>query len=62
MQIDGENYLAAVDTDTEGEVGAKHSSLPLNQLIALPCDWQLTDCLLPVPEHRCPVGQPAGQA
>lgn len=33
MQIDGENYLAAVDTDTEGEVEATHSSLPLNRLI-----------------------------
>ena len=33
MQIDGENYLAAVDTDTEGEVEAKHSSLPLNRVI-----------------------------
>jgi uncharacterized caspase-like protein len=33
MQIDGENYLAAVDTDTEGEMGAKHSSLPLNRVI-----------------------------
>ena len=33
MQIDGENYLAAVDTDTEGELEAKHSSLPLNRVI-----------------------------
>ena len=33
MQIDGENCLAAVDTDTEGELEAKHSSLPLNRVI-----------------------------
>jgi uncharacterized caspase-like protein len=33
MQIDGENYLAALDTDTEGEREAKHSSLPLNRVI-----------------------------
>ena len=33
MQIDDENYLAAVDTDTEGEVEAKHSSLRLNRVI-----------------------------
>ena len=33
MQIDGENYLVAVDTDTEGEVEAKHSSPPLNRVI-----------------------------
>jgi len=28
MQIDGENYLAAVNTDTAGEDEAKYSSLP----------------------------------
>lgn len=33
MQIDGNNYLAAVDTDMTGEIEAKHSSLPLNQVI-----------------------------
>ncbi len=33
MQIDGENYLAAVDADAETEIDAKHSSLPLNRVI-----------------------------
>jgi hypothetical protein len=33
MQIDGENYLAAVDADAGTEIDAKHSSLPLNQVI-----------------------------
>ena len=33
MQIDGKNYLATVDTDIEGEVEAKHSSLRLNRVI-----------------------------
>jgi uncharacterized caspase-like protein len=33
MQIDGNNYLAAVDTDVTGEIEAKHSSLALNQVI-----------------------------
>jgi len=33
MQIEGENYLAAVDTDVSGEIEAKHSSLPLNRVI-----------------------------
>ena len=33
MQIDGENYLAAVDTDVSGEIEAKHSSLPFNRVI-----------------------------
>lgn len=33
MQIDGENYLAAVDTDATDEITAKHSSLPLNRVI-----------------------------
>ena len=32
-QIDGENYLAAVDTDADSETDAKHSSLPLNRVI-----------------------------
>jgi hypothetical protein len=30
FQIEGENYLAAIDTDTAGEIEAKHSSLKLN--------------------------------
>jgi len=33
MQIDGENYLAAIDTDIDTETDAKHSSLPLNRVI-----------------------------
>jgi hypothetical protein len=33
MQIDGENYLAAVDADFGNETDAKHSSLSLNRLI-----------------------------
>jgi hypothetical protein len=33
MQIDGENYLAAIDSDVETETDAKHSSLPLNRII-----------------------------
>ncbi len=33
MQIEGENYLAAVNTDTAGEDEAKYSSLPLNRVI-----------------------------
>jgi hypothetical protein len=33
MQIDGENYLAAVDSDADTETDAKHSSLPLNRVI-----------------------------
>lgn len=33
MQIEGENYLAAVDTDVSDEIEAKHSSLSLNRLI-----------------------------
>ena len=35
MQIEGENYLNAIDTDFEGEVEAKHSSLALNKVIDL---------------------------
>lgn len=33
MQVDGNNYLAAVDTDVSGEIEAKHSSLALNLVI-----------------------------
>lgn len=33
MQIDGGNYLAAIDTDVSGEDEAKYSSLPLNRVI-----------------------------
>lgn len=33
MQIDGDNYLTAVDTDFEKEIDAKYSSLPLNKVI-----------------------------
>lgn len=33
MQVDGSNYLAAVDTDVSGEIEAKHSSLALNLVI-----------------------------
>lgn len=33
MQIDGENYLAAVDADAGNEIDAKHSSLALNRVI-----------------------------
>ena len=33
MQIDGENYLAAVDADADSEIDAKHSSLALNRVI-----------------------------
>lgn len=33
MQIDGENYLAAVDTNFERELDAKFSCLPLNKVI-----------------------------
>ena len=33
MQIDGENYLTAIDTNFESERDAKHSSLPLNKVI-----------------------------
>jgi hypothetical protein len=33
MQIDGENYLAAIDTDGTDEIAAKHSSLALNRVI-----------------------------
>lgn len=33
MQIDGVNYLTAVDTDFNREVDAKYSSLPLNKVI-----------------------------
>ena len=33
LQIDGENYLTAIDTDASGEDEAKYSSLPLNRVI-----------------------------
>jgi len=33
MQIEGENYLAGIDTDSEEELDAKHSSLRLNKVI-----------------------------
>lgn len=33
MQIAGENYLTAVDTDFDSETDAKYSSLPLNKVI-----------------------------
>jgi uncharacterized caspase-like protein len=33
IQIDGENYLAAVDADASNEIDAKHSSLALNRVI-----------------------------
>lgn len=33
MQIEGENYLAAIDTDATDELEAKHSSLALNKVI-----------------------------
>jgi len=33
MQIDGDNYLTAIDTDFEKELDAKYSSLPLNKVI-----------------------------
>ncbi len=33
IQIDGDNYLIATDTDTTDESSAKHSSLALNRLI-----------------------------
>ena len=33
MQIDGDNYLTAFNTDFENELDAKYSCLPLNQVI-----------------------------
>ena len=33
MQIDGENYLTAIDTDFDSEMDAKYSSYPLNKVI-----------------------------
>lgn len=33
MQVEGDNYLAAIDTDVSDEVTAKHSSLALNKVI-----------------------------
>lgn len=34
LQIDGENYLCATDTDFAGEGVAKYTSIPLNQLLS----------------------------
>lgn len=34
FQIDGDNYLAAVDTEVDDEIEAKHGSLSLNRVIA----------------------------
>ncbi|WP_315860782.1 caspase family protein [Rhizobium leguminosarum] len=34
MQIDGENYLLAIDTDTQTALDAQHSSLPLNKVVS----------------------------
>lgn len=33
LQIDGENYLTAIDTDASGEDEAKYTSMPLNRVI-----------------------------
>ena len=33
IQMKGENYLIAIDTKTSDEAAARHSSLPLNQVI-----------------------------
>lgn len=33
VQIEGDNYLAAKDTETADEIDAKHSALPLNKVI-----------------------------
>lgn len=33
MQIEGENFLAAIDTESTDEIDAKHSSLALNKVI-----------------------------
>lgn len=33
MQVEGDNYLAAIDTDVSDEIEAKHSSLALNRVI-----------------------------
>src|SRR5260370_38966336 len=35
MQIDGDNYLNAIDTDFSDETDAKYSSLALNKVIEL---------------------------
>ena len=35
IQIGGDNYFAAIDTDVSDEVPAKHSSLALNKVIAV---------------------------
>ncbi|MET1257421.1 caspase family protein [Aliikangiella maris] len=35
MQIDGENYITAIDTDFDTEMDAKYSSYPLNKVIEI---------------------------
>lgn len=35
MQVDGDNYLAAIDSDVSDELAAKHSSLALNRVIEI---------------------------
>lgn len=40
MQIDGSNYLLALDTDMESETDAKHSSLSLNKVVDVMADSQ----------------------
>lgn len=35
MQIEGENYLTAVDTEFDQEIDAKYSSLPLNKIVEI---------------------------
>jgi len=35
MQIDGENYITAVDTEFDNEMDAKYSSYPLNKVIEI---------------------------
>ena len=35
MQIEGDNYITAVDTDFESEMDAKYSSYPLNKIIEI---------------------------
>ncbi|EMK6688383.1 caspase family protein, partial [Vibrio cholerae] len=35
MQIEGENYITAVDSDFSTEIDAKYSSYPLNKIIEI---------------------------
>lgn len=35
MQIEGENYVTAINTDFKDEINAKYSSLPLNKLLEI---------------------------